>query len=61
MPAEVSSNLARYDGIRYGHSAKEATNLAETYALSRDQGFGAEAKRRILNWHLRAFKWLLRS
>jgi aspartyl-tRNA(Asn)/glutamyl-tRNA(Gln) amidotransferase subunit A len=48
VPAEVSSNLSRYDGIKFGHSASEAKNLAETYALSRDQGFGAEAKRRIL-------------
>lgn len=48
MPAEVSSNLARYDGIKYGYSAKEAKTLAETYDLSRDQGFGDEAKRRIM-------------
>lgn len=48
MPAEVSSNLARYDGVKYGHSAIEAKTLAETYDLSRDQGFGAEAKRRIM-------------
>lgn len=48
VPAEISSNLARYDGIKYGHSASEATSLAETYKLSRDQGFGAEAKRRIM-------------
>jgi aspartyl-tRNA(Asn)/glutamyl-tRNA(Gln) amidotransferase subunit A len=48
VPAEVSSNLARYDGIKYGYSAAEAKNLDETYGWSRDQGFGAEAKRRIL-------------
>ncbi len=48
VPAEVSSNLARYDGVKYGHSAAEAKTLEETYKLSRDQGFGAEAKRRIL-------------
>lgn len=47
-PAEVSSNLARYDGQRYGHSAGEAKNLEESYWLSREQGFGAEAKRRIM-------------
>jgi aspartyl-tRNA(Asn)/glutamyl-tRNA(Gln) amidotransferase subunit A len=47
-PAEVSSNLGRYDGQRYGHSAKEATTLEESYELSREQGFGAEAKRRIM-------------
>jgi aspartyl-tRNA(Asn)/glutamyl-tRNA(Gln) amidotransferase subunit A len=48
IPAEVSSNLARYDGIRYGHSSDKASNLAETYLMSRDEGFGAEAKRRIM-------------
>jgi aspartyl-tRNA(Asn)/glutamyl-tRNA(Gln) amidotransferase subunit A len=48
VPAEVSSNLARHDGIRYGYSSPDATNLEETYVLSRQQGFGAEAKRRIM-------------
>lgn len=47
-PAEVSSNLSRYDGQRYGHHAKDARNLDESYELSREQGFGAEAKRRIM-------------
>jgi aspartyl-tRNA(Asn)/glutamyl-tRNA(Gln) amidotransferase subunit A len=47
-PAEVSSNLSRYDGQRYGYSAKDAKNLDESYELSREQGFGAEAKRRIM-------------
>lgn len=47
-PAEVSSNLARYDGQRYGYSAKDAKTLDESYELSREQGFGAEAKRRIM-------------
>ena len=47
-PAEVSSNLARYDGQRYGHSAKEAKDLMGSYLLSREQGFGSEAKRRIM-------------
>ncbi len=47
-PAEVSSNLSRYDGQRYGYSAKEAKDLDESYFLSREQGFGAEAKRRIM-------------
>ena len=47
-PAEVSSNLARYDGQRYGHFAKDAIDLAESYELAREQGFGAEAKRRIM-------------
>jgi aspartyl-tRNA(Asn)/glutamyl-tRNA(Gln) amidotransferase subunit A len=48
VPAEVSSNLARYDGIRYGHRSDKAANLEETYRLSRAEGFGAEAKRRIM-------------
>ncbi len=47
-PAEVSSNLSRYDGQRYGFSAPDAKNLDESYELSREQGFGAEAKRRIM-------------
>jgi aspartyl-tRNA(Asn)/glutamyl-tRNA(Gln) amidotransferase subunit A len=47
-PSEVSSNLARYDGIRYGHSTKDAKNLLEVYEKSRAEGFGPEAKRRIL-------------
>lgn len=47
-PAEVSSNLARYDGQRFGHSFKDAANLDESYEASREQGFGAEAKRRIM-------------
>lgn len=47
-PAEVSSNLARYDGQRYGSSVSDAKNLDESYELSREQGFGAEAKRRIM-------------
>ena len=47
-PAEVSSNLARYDGQRYGHFAPEAKDLLESYELAREQGFGAEAKRRIM-------------
>ncbi len=47
-PSEVSSNLARYDGIRFGHVSKEAGNLLEVYTKSRAEGFGIEAKRRIL-------------
>ena len=48
QPAEVSANLARYDGIRYGLSAKAANNLWEVYDKSRAEGFGAEVKRRIM-------------
>jgi aspartyl-tRNA(Asn)/glutamyl-tRNA(Gln) amidotransferase subunit A len=47
-PSEVSSNLSRYDGIRYGHTSKNAKNLYEVYAKSRAEGFGNEAKRRIM-------------
>jgi aspartyl-tRNA(Asn)/glutamyl-tRNA(Gln) amidotransferase subunit A len=45
--AEASANLARYDGVRFGHRA-EAQSLGELYARSRAQGFGAEVKRRIM-------------
>jgi aspartyl-tRNA(Asn)/glutamyl-tRNA(Gln) amidotransferase subunit A len=47
-PSEVSANLARFDGIRYGHQTDEAKDLAEIYAKSRAEGFGDEAKRRIM-------------
>jgi aspartyl-tRNA(Asn)/glutamyl-tRNA(Gln) amidotransferase subunit A len=46
--AEASSNLARYDGVRYGFRAKDARTLSEMYRKTRDQGFGAEVKRRIM-------------
>jgi aspartyl-tRNA(Asn)/glutamyl-tRNA(Gln) amidotransferase subunit A len=46
--AEASSNLARYDGVRYGYRAKNARTLSEMYRRSRDEGFGAEVKRRIM-------------
>ncbi len=48
VPCEVSANLARLDGIRYGHSSKAAKTLLETYMESRSEGFGAEPKRRIM-------------
>jgi len=47
-PAEASSNLARYDGTRYGFQAGGGRNLIEEYMLTRQQGFGAEVKRRIM-------------
>jgi aspartyl-tRNA(Asn)/glutamyl-tRNA(Gln) amidotransferase subunit A len=47
-PAEASSNLSRFDGVRYGHRAKGYADLADMYARSRAEGFGAEVKRRIL-------------
>ena len=46
--AEASSNLARYDGVRFGHRAAEARSLEELYTKTRGEGFGAEAKRRIM-------------
>lgn len=47
-PAEASSNLSRFDGVRYGHRAAEYSDLNDMYGKSRAQGFGAEVKRRIL-------------
>jgi aspartyl-tRNA(Asn)/glutamyl-tRNA(Gln) amidotransferase subunit A len=46
--AEASSNLARFDGVRYGHRAEGVHSLSDMYRCSRDQGFGAEVKRRIM-------------
>ncbi len=46
--AEASSNLGRFDGIRYGHRAKEFTSLKDLYKKSRSEGFGSEVKRRII-------------
>jgi aspartyl-tRNA(Asn)/glutamyl-tRNA(Gln) amidotransferase subunit A len=48
MTAEASSNLARYDGVRYGHRAKDAGTLREMYSRTRNEGFGPEVKRRIM-------------
>ncbi len=48
QPAEVSSNLGRFDGVKYGYSATESDNLIDNYFRSRSEGFGAEAKRRIM-------------
>ncbi len=47
-PAEASSNLSRFDGVRYGHRAKEYRDLADMYRRTRAEGFGAEVRRRIL-------------
>lgn len=46
--AEASANLARFDGVRYGYRSKQARTLSEMYRKSRDEGFGAEVKRRIM-------------
>ena len=47
-PAECSSNLARYDGVRFGHRCKDPRDLTELYTRTRAEGFGAEVKRRIM-------------
>jgi len=47
-PAEASSNLSRFDGVRYGHRAKDYADLNDMYCRTRGEGFGAEVKRRIL-------------
>jgi aspartyl-tRNA(Asn)/glutamyl-tRNA(Gln) amidotransferase subunit A len=47
-PAEASSNLSRFDGVRYGHRAEQYADLADMYARTRAEGFGAEVKQRIL-------------
>ena len=47
-PAEASSNLSRFDGVRYGHRAEHYTDLNDMYRKTRAEGFGAEVKRRIL-------------
>jgi len=46
--AEASTNLARYDGVRYGHRCKDPRDIADLFQRSRDEGFGREVKRRIL-------------
>jgi aspartyl-tRNA(Asn)/glutamyl-tRNA(Gln) amidotransferase subunit A len=48
-PAEASSNLARYDGVRYGHRTENQVNIDDMYTMSRSEGFGEEVKRRILS------------
>lgn len=48
MPAEVSSNLSRYDGQKYGFSSDKGDSLTDSYNWSRSEGFGSEAKRRIM-------------
>src|SRR5690606_15649803 len=47
-PAEASSNLARYDGVRFGHRAAGAKGITEMYEKTRGEGFGAEVRRRVL-------------
>ena len=46
--AEASSNLSRFDGMRYGHRSDKAESLEEVYTLSRSEGFGKEVKNRIM-------------
>lgn len=47
-PAECSSNLARYDGVRYGHRAQDGDDIVEMTSRSREEGFGTEVKRRVM-------------
>ncbi len=47
-PCEISSNLARFDGLRFGHSPKKSKNLFDYYVTAREEGFGPEVKRRII-------------
>ncbi|MGQ9631052.1 MAG: Asp-tRNA(Asn)/Glu-tRNA(Gln) amidotransferase subunit GatA [bacterium] len=47
-PAEASSNLARFDGVQYGHRARNAADLKDMYGKTKDEGFGPEVKRRIM-------------
>ena len=47
-PAEASSNLSRFDGVKFGHRAKDYTDLVSMYKQTRAEGFGEEVKRRIM-------------
>ena len=58
--SEASSNLQRYDGIRYGFRAKDVKNLEDVYVRSRSEGFGDEVKRRIYVRNILSFCWFIR-
>ena len=58
--AEASTNLSRYDGVRFGHRCENPTSLEDLYCRSRSEGFGDEVKRRILTGHLRPVGRLFR-
>jgi aspartyl-tRNA(Asn)/glutamyl-tRNA(Gln) amidotransferase subunit A len=58
-PAEASSNLSRFDGVKFGHRAAQYADLTDMYEKTRSEGFGAEVKRRIMIGPM-SFAWLLR-
>ena len=51
-PAECSSNLSRFDGVRYGHRSKNSSNLEDLYRESRSEGFGKEVKEEYWSEHM---------
>ena len=58
LPSEASSNLQRFDGIRYGYRAEGIENLEDVYVKSRSEGFGEEVKRRIMLGDFQSVIWV---